>query len=61
MYVISGKIIDKNIVHYSEYSVGYVVYVEGKTRAGNTGTYGHHMSHGQYELKKIGDPISFLE
>lgn len=60
-YVESGMIVDKHIEHYSEYSVGYVVYVKGTTRAGNTGTYGHHMSHGKYELQKIGDRISFPE
>ena len=60
-WVESGVIVDKDIVHYSEYNVSYVIYVEGKTRAGETRKYGHRMTHGQYEQKRIGDSISFSE
>lgn len=60
-YVRSGVIVDKDIQHYKEYSVDYVIYVKGETRAGNTYTYGHRMTHGQYEQKRIGDNISFSD
>jgi len=60
-WVESGEIVDKDIEYHGQHSVAYVVYVRGRTRAGDTRDYGHSMTHGQYEQKRIGEQFSISE
>jgi len=57
--VLSGTIVQKDIKHYSEYSVSYMVYIKGETRAGTINTYGWSVAHGDYEEFRKGQPLSF--
>lgn len=57
-WVRTGEIVNKDIVHYSEYSVAYTIYLKGLNRAGNITTYAASLTHGVYEQTRIGDQFT---